>query len=161
PEEVPCKVVSTHAERSERDEQPFSIGRRGAGGVGMGWVMSLVRHRLPGRPLPPKLAGVTVKAKYFEAIKVRRRLRLDLAPRVRLRQLVRLRFAVGLHGGDDEYLVAPDDRRRASGARQLGLPRDIGLCVPLQRWVRTDRRRAIREWPSPARPLVVGRLHII
>src|SRR5438067_2399194 len=130
PEEIPVEVVAVVAEGAEGNVEPFPVRGRRPAAVGVGLVVALVRHLLGGDLAPTCPACAAVEAVYFKAVVVGRRFGPRLKLRLRFGSLARRRDPVGLGGGEDEYLVVPDDRRRAAGTCKRHLPLQVLVRVP-------------------------------
>src|SRR5262249_4160916 len=109
---------------------------------------------LLGRLVPPaQFAGAAVETEDDELVIVGRGLCALLEARVEFGQLVGVCGSISRGGGDDEDLIAPDDGGGAATAGQLGLPPDVGLLIPVERWV-SLRGGAVGERTTPVMPVV-------
>src|SRR4030095_14915259 len=125
PERLAVHVVRVEAERVEERVDVLAVGhgRRGRPRAPLR-MRAFVRRVLVRRALPDRLPGLAIERHHDELVR---------HLRARAARLVRSGAARdGRHGGEDEHLVAPNDRRAGSAARYLDLPADVLRLAPLE-----------------------------
>ena len=164
PERFSVEGETEDAEGAEGDVEALAVGRRGAGGVGVGGVVALVRDEFGDGFLPEQLAGVAVVAGNQEAEEIGGFGGLALVAGARRRafggigDILGLGLAAGVFRGGDEDSVAPDDRRGGALAGEFGAPADVfaGGAVPGDGRAGGG-RGAVGVGAAPMRPVGVGR----
>ncbi len=147
------EVVAVDTARAERDEERLAVGCRRRRCVVVVRVAPLLRQLLRRLSLPEDLPRPAIETEHGEAVVVAR----ELDPEGTTRLLLGWRHAiidpVGLDRREDEDAVAPDDRRRAPLAGDLGLPDDVAIDTPLDRRIAV-RSHTVGRRTSPLVPVV-------
>ena len=185
PQQLPVEVVGVQAPRSEERVEPLPVGHRRPGGVtSVRLLVALVRERLARHALPGDVAGLAVERQHDEPVRLhllrsprtapaapiapaaatappfatlrraaRRDLRRPSPPRgIRRDQWLRVSER---HRGEQEDLVAPDDRRRRPASGDLHLPGNVLGLAPGERRIGVPRDAGGLR-PAPLPPIAAG-----
>ena len=147
------EIVAKQTGGTEPAIEPLAIGGGRGGGKIIVAVRAFVRDQFGGRLAPNFLARFAVEAEHDKLVNRIRVFDAEHALRLILRPRQRGIHLAGIDGGEDENLVAPNDRRGAAVAVNGDFPLDILFLAPLSGRLGGG-RNARGAGPAPVMPVV-------
>ena len=147
------EIVAKQTGGTEPAIEPLAIGGGRGGGKIIVTVRAFVRDQFGGCLAPNFLTRFAVEAEHHKFINRIRMFDAEHALRLILWAWQRGIHFAGIDGGEDENLVAPNDRRGAAVALDGDFPLDIFIFAPL-RWRLGGGRNARGAGPAPVMPVV-------
>jgi len=155
PDQRSLEVVRQQPLRAEVNVDPFAVGHRGRGSVGVHPVPVVEHPPVMCRPTPENGSAFGIERDHLERMAPIPALAVGVQVHLAVANVLRGRGAFdgfALDIGGDEDSISPDDGRGVSAALDRRLPKDVLSGAPLERQTRLA-RNAVAVRPPPLRPV--------
>ena len=123
-------------------------------------MVTFVGNGLFDGAFPEFLACVSVEAQDIKAIKAIRWIGFCFKAFVACGEFLGFCFFFGFGGGENNDLIADDDRRRAAWTGKFHLPEDVGFVIPFERRFGILWCDPVCCRPPPGGPIACGQVRI-